>query len=184
MKVSNPLTIIAIFAGVAEVFATGALIGLDKEIQSTFVYFVMAFPSLIVIAFFSILIIKPHVLYAPSDFEDQSHFLQLNNIKEMVEEETVKVLEKIPSSQKNGIDIKNISREIAESTYNSLNFELEEYVHNFLMKNQDHAFSARSIALTFAVSSRVAKKILHSLSKQGKAVTGTDGDTVLWQAKT
>ena len=41
MKVSNPLTIIAIFAGLAETLATVALVQLPAEIQEVFVYFVM-----------------------------------------------------------------------------------------------------------------------------------------------
>jgi len=52
MKVSNPLTIIAIFAGLAEALATVALVQVPVEIQRLFVYFVMAFPTLIVILFF------------------------------------------------------------------------------------------------------------------------------------
>ena len=65
MKVSNPLTIIAIFAGVAESFATGALVLLPIETQQSFVYFVMFFPLVIVVTFFCILVKKPQVLYAP-----------------------------------------------------------------------------------------------------------------------
>ena len=52
MKVSNPLTIIAIFAGLAEALATIALIKLPIEMQEKFIYFVMAFPTLIVTLFF------------------------------------------------------------------------------------------------------------------------------------
>jgi uncharacterized membrane protein YdcZ (DUF606 family) len=70
MKVSNPLTIIAIFAGLAETLATVALVKLPPEIQGVFVYFVMAFPSGIVILFFIVLFFKNTVLYAPSDFEN------------------------------------------------------------------------------------------------------------------
>ena len=39
MKVSNPLTIIAIFAGLAEALATIALIKLPIEMQEKFIYF-------------------------------------------------------------------------------------------------------------------------------------------------
>jgi DNA-binding CsgD family transcriptional regulator len=87
MKVTNPLTIIAIFAGLAETLATVALIQLPPEIQSIFVYFVMMFPSAIVILFFYVLYFKNTVLYAPSDFENQNHYLEANQIKENISEE-------------------------------------------------------------------------------------------------
>lgn len=51
-KVSNPLTIIAIFAGLAEIAATVALGLIDPEIQRIFIWFVMLFPALLVISFF------------------------------------------------------------------------------------------------------------------------------------
>ncbi|MFA0570884.1 winged helix-turn-helix domain-containing protein [Vibrio gallaecicus] len=85
MKVSNPLTIIAIFAGVAETLATVALVKLPLEIQAIFVYFVMAFPMAIVLLFFFVLYFKNIVLYAPSDFDNQNHYLQANNLKEKVD---------------------------------------------------------------------------------------------------
>lgn len=69
MKVSNPLTIIAIFSGVAETLATVALIKLPTEIQAIFVYFVMALPAGIVLLFFFVLYFKNNVLYAPSDYD-------------------------------------------------------------------------------------------------------------------
>ncbi|HFQ5129953.1 hypothetical protein CGK17_23020 [Vibrio parahaemolyticus] len=84
MKVSNPLTIIAIFAGVAEAMAAVALVNLPLEIQHIFVYFVIAFPVLIVILFFTVLIFKNTALYAPSDFEDQVHYLEIHNLNEKV----------------------------------------------------------------------------------------------------
>jgi len=75
-KISNPLTIIAIFAGLAEVAGTTALFGVDKDIQATFIWFVMLFPTLIVALFFITLNFNPSVLYAPSDFENDEGFLE------------------------------------------------------------------------------------------------------------
>jgi len=82
--IRNPLTIIAIFSALAEGFATVALIQSPIEIQRIFIYFVMAFPTLIVILFFGVLIFKSKVLYAPSDFDNQEHFLEANQIRESV----------------------------------------------------------------------------------------------------
>lgn len=76
-KVQNPLTIIAIFAGLAELAGTGVLIGLPLEIQRIFVWFVMGFPIGLVLSFFLVLVFKHEVLYAPSDFVDENHFVGL-----------------------------------------------------------------------------------------------------------
>lgn len=73
--VQNPLTIIAIFAALAEVAGTVALATVDRSLQSTFVWFVMAFPTLLVLLFFATLNFNAKVLYAPSDFRDEENFL-------------------------------------------------------------------------------------------------------------
>ncbi len=76
-KVNNPLTIIAIFAALAEIAGTGVLLGLDDGLQKTFIWFVMVFPVLLVGLFFLTLNYNPKVLYAPSDFSDENNFLSL-----------------------------------------------------------------------------------------------------------
>jgi hypothetical protein len=73
--VSNPLTIIAIFAGLAEVAGTVALATVNKELQPVFVWFVMGFPVLLVLLFFATWNFNPKVLYAPSDFRNEENFL-------------------------------------------------------------------------------------------------------------
>ena len=75
--IQNPLTIIAIFAGLAEVAGTVALATANKEVQPTFVWFVMGFPTLLVVAFFLTLNFNPRVLYAPSDFRTDDNFLHM-----------------------------------------------------------------------------------------------------------
>ena len=73
--VSNPLTIIAIFAGLAEIASTVALAALDSSLQVIFIWFVMGFPILLVLLFFATLNFNPKVLYAPSDFKDEANFM-------------------------------------------------------------------------------------------------------------
>ncbi|GLR04427.1 hypothetical protein GCM10007906_20150 [Vibrio hyugaensis] len=115
MKVSNPLTIIAIFAGVAETLATVALIKLPLEIQSIFVYFVMAFPAAIVLLFFFVLYFKNTALYAPSDFENQNHYLEANQIKESVGTQLDKIFADL---NKSGKTLSKADLEKAKSTVN------------------------------------------------------------------
>lgn len=88
MKISNPLIIIAIFAGLAETLATVALIKLPSDVQIIFVFFVMLFPTMLVILFFYVLYFKNKVLYAPSDYENQMHYLEANQLKDIILEKT------------------------------------------------------------------------------------------------
>ncbi len=74
--VKNPLTLIAVFAGLAEVAATGVLPVLKEDVRNIFVWYVMLFPALLVSLFFWTLNRNHHVLYAPSDFEDEEHFMK------------------------------------------------------------------------------------------------------------
>jgi hypothetical protein len=73
--IKNPLTVIAIFAGLAEVSATIALPQLPVDVQAIFVWFVMLFPALLVSLFFFLLWFKHQVLYAPSDFANEDNFM-------------------------------------------------------------------------------------------------------------
>lgn len=75
--VTNPLTIVAIFATLAEIAGTVALATVDKSIQPTFIWFVMGFPLTLVLLFFATLNFNPKVLYAPSDFQNEENFVAI-----------------------------------------------------------------------------------------------------------
>jgi len=75
-SIKNPLTIIAIFAGIAEVSGTAVLPFLSGQNQSVFVWFLMGFPTFLVALFFFTLHKNHRILYAPSDYENQEHFME------------------------------------------------------------------------------------------------------------
>lgn len=75
--VSNPLTIIALFAALAEVAGTVSLKFLTPELQAIFIWFVMGFPVLLVGLFFYVLIMNPKVLYGPSDYREDATYLSV-----------------------------------------------------------------------------------------------------------
>ena len=74
--IRNPLTIIAVFAGTAEISGTGILPFIAAPNQRIFVWFLIVFPTLLVVAFFLTLNFNHHVLYAPSDFKDEENFFR------------------------------------------------------------------------------------------------------------
>ena len=73
--IKNPLTIIAIFAGLAEISGTVVLPFISADNQSVFVWFLIIFPVLLVILFFLTLNFNHRVLYAPSDYKNEENFL-------------------------------------------------------------------------------------------------------------
>lgn len=78
-KVSNPLSLIAYFAGVSESVALCVLPILGKTsgtLPEPLIWFVVLFPTLIVVLFFATLNFNRIVLYAPSDFSDERHFVE------------------------------------------------------------------------------------------------------------
>ena len=79
-KVSNPLTLIAIFAGVSESTAVAILPFLAKmgtPLPTQILWFVVLYPVLIVLLFFYTLWTNHIVLYAPGDYEKSSDFLDI-----------------------------------------------------------------------------------------------------------
>ena len=75
--VRNPLTVIGIFAALAEIAPTTALKLVAPDSQGVFIWFVMLFPVFLVGCFFLTLNFNPKVLYAPSDFRREENFLNI-----------------------------------------------------------------------------------------------------------
>ena len=80
--VANPLTVIALFATITEVGATTALPFISEAQQAVFIWFLMAFPTCLVLAFFFVLLKKHTVLYAPSDFRGDDAFLRASKVRD------------------------------------------------------------------------------------------------------
>lgn len=75
--IKNPLTVIGLFAALAEVAMAASMFALPPDLQHIFMWFVMAFPLLLVLLFFITLNFNPKVLYAPSDYQDETNFVQI-----------------------------------------------------------------------------------------------------------
>jgi hypothetical protein len=105
--VRNPLTVIAIFAGIAEISGTVVLPLLEASIQNLYVWFLMLFPFFLVGTFFLVLYRKHGVLYAPSDYKEESNFfrkatdreLQLSTLEKAIQAE--EPLDSAPAESKN-----------------------------------------------------------------------------------
>ena len=73
--IKNPLTVIAMFAAIAEISGTTVLPFIQPENQGIYIWFLMLFPVLLVGTFFITLNFNHKVLYAPSDYKDENNFV-------------------------------------------------------------------------------------------------------------
>ena len=112
-SVSNPLTIIAIFAGFTEISGTAVLQFIAPANQAIYVWFLTVFPILLVALFFITLNFNHKVLYAPSDYQDEENFLRslpkatfaekVQKIEAEIQEQLTAVQE-LPKTEKNFAD--------------------------------------------------------------------------------
>lgn len=109
--IRNPLTVIAIFAAIAEISGTTVLPFIESENQSIYIWFLMLFPIFLVGVFFITLNFNHKVLYAPSDYKNEDNFLKSfgkatfrekeRKLKQEVEEAEEEVVESRIDSEEN-----------------------------------------------------------------------------------
>lgn len=80
------MTVIAIFAAIAEISGTTVLPFIEAQNQYIYIWFLILFPVLLVTVFFATLNFNRDALYAPSDYKDEKNFtfhrLKQNHIHE------------------------------------------------------------------------------------------------------
>jgi len=103
--IKNPLTVIAIFSGLAETSGTVVLPFIEKAIQPTFVWFLILFPILIVILFFVTLNFNYKVLYAPSDFQSDAAFLKIMSESQSARENLINIASNIGTNENDILEI-------------------------------------------------------------------------------
>lgn len=97
--IKNPLTIIAIFAAIAEISGTIVLPFIAPNNQATYVWFLIIFPILLIILFFLTLNFNHKVLYAPSDYQNEDNFLR-SLPRATIAEKTLKIEAEIAEEAK------------------------------------------------------------------------------------
>lgn len=85
--IKNPMTVIAIFAGIAEISGTVVLPFLQPHNQFIYIWFLMFFPAVLVILFFATLNFNREALYSPSDYKDEKNFM--NSVRRATPTETL-----------------------------------------------------------------------------------------------
>lgn len=178
-KISNPLTVVAMFSGLAEAFATIALVNVPLEIQQIFVYFVMMFPILIVLLFFAVLNWNPTVLYAPGDFEDEAMYLELIRIKSSLKSEIIETLSSTNTSgttftpQQIKVVSENVDRAIKRATASPAKQRILELL-------SDGPKSIYEISKTVGMSMSSVARYLHMLQEEGVITRENTGHSLQW----
>lgn len=81
-KISNPMTVIAIFAAISETSAAVSLPFLDNQDREIYVWFLISFPFYLLFLFFITLNFNYRSLYSPSDFGKDKNFLKVIDIND------------------------------------------------------------------------------------------------------
>ncbi|MBK8611843.1 MAG: hypothetical protein IPL84_18415 [Chitinophagaceae bacterium] len=169
--IKNPLTIIAIFAGIAEVSGTIVLPFIASDNQQLFIYFLIFFPSILVILFFITLNFNNKVLYAPSDYKDEQNYININKYD--------------LSTQKN-VEVKVQKNESLDPNFIIINEKLEYLSNQMLLletsKNQKHIPLKATGNSKFLVTNFLSSSdFVHFMSSKGygfKIYHSPSGETI------
>ncbi|WP_179054254.1 hypothetical protein [Pseudomonas umsongensis] len=103
--IKNPLTLISIFAGAAELSGVAILPLIENPNQEFYIHFLVFFPTFIIILFFATLNFNHRVLYAPSDYKDENNFVNPfgqaspEEVKRKLDDETREVQAEVKESE-------------------------------------------------------------------------------------
>lgn len=172
-QIKNPLTIIAIFAGIAEVSGTLVLPFINEANQEMFIYFLIGFPTILIILFFLTLNFNNKVLYAPSDYTDEMNYIKINKydltqqknvqvkvlkekapnieitkLSEKFDHLSTQVFKVISATQKTVDEKKIVTKQLNEITNETLN---ETIGYTFLISNFINAGSFVSYMLKLGI---------------------------------
>ena len=78
--VGNPLTLMAVFAGLSEAVSAAVLASGEAVVQLPLTLFVTLFPSTLLFLFFLTLWISPQRLYGPGDFRTDEGYLAAQKV--------------------------------------------------------------------------------------------------------
>lgn len=106
--IKNPLTVIAIFAAIAEISGTTVLPFIESENQGIYIWFLMLFPVFLVGILFLTLNFNHKVLYAPSDYKNEDNFLKSFG-KATTEEKEEKLREEVEEAEDASSTDENVS---------------------------------------------------------------------------
>lgn len=152
--IKNPLTVIAIFAAIAEISGTTVLPFIESENQGIYVWFLMLFPIFLVGIFFLTLNFNHKVLYAPSDYKNEDNFLKSFG-KATTEEKEEKLREEVEEAEDSSSTEENAfesSGDDSESQEASSTHASSKHSTSFVMNSERHASLMANVSLAEKLS--------------------------------
>lgn len=198
-KITNPLTIIGMFAMLSETAVSVLATHVDKSILGAFLWFIMGFPVLLLVLFFLTLNFNRIALYAPGDFDDEKNFYNALSIKHNVvnkidnvievsnkaKEELRKEITKKEAMSKNKFDqlinqkfrsiegalreTKNSAEKIDINLNNTSRCKIESDIINYISNNPDS--DMHSLCTNLKIAESHAALVLRRLSKRGVIIS-------------
>ncbi|MCS3459426.1 hypothetical protein [Aeromonas sp. BIGb0445] len=152
--IKNPLTVIAIFAAIAEISGTTVLPFIESENQGIYIWFLMLFPVFLVGIFFLTLNFNHKVLYAPSDYKNEDNFLKSFG-KATTEEKEEKLREEVEEAEDSSSTEENASESSgndAESREASSPSAPSKHATSFVLNSERHASLMANVFLAEKLS--------------------------------
>lgn len=153
-KVQNPLTMVSIFAAISEVAMAYVITKLSDNLQQIFIWFVMAFPSVLVIIFFFILYKKPAVFFSPGDYQKEELYVSSIGIGKIdnISEQRFKSLEDTLNTVVDHIDKKTDSKKTAEAPKLDIRESIQRQQE--LEENNFYAFLTRDLKIDHNIAQK------------------------------
>ena len=173
--ISNPLTIVAIFVAIVEIASTVSLTTLNERHHIVIVWFLVLFPTFLVVLFFFTLWRKPWVLIFPSDFKESKDYLKMLTIVQKLSLELDGIDAQIQDSNKkilNGVLIPNNSQKGNTNRISEiLNNETAQMISRINFARSSLEKYAMSILPHALPQSRLQYDIFHEWRKSTEAVS-------------
>lgn len=169
-KITNPISVIAIFAFISETSAAVSLPFLDNDEREIYIWFLISFPFYLLFLFFITLNFNYRSLYAPSDFDNDKNFLKA------FEEESILPTEAAPTSpnvDSHAIKLpKSLNRVYIIDCREIRTDSVIDVLLEKIPQANKHSLKL-FLFLTDAVSDVLLKENIDTLAKQGKRIQGT-----------
>jgi hypothetical protein len=152
--IKNPLTVIAIFAAIAEISGTTVLPFIEADNQGIYIWFLMLFPVFLVGIFFLTLNFNHKVLYAPSDYKNEDNFLKSFG-KATTEEKEEKLREEVEEAEDSSSTEENVSESLGnntESQETSSTSAPSQHATNFVSNTERHTSLMANVFLAEKLS--------------------------------
>ncbi len=164
------MAIIGLFAGLVEVSIVAGLGKVDDPVnQRILLFFIVAYPVLIVLLFFLTLNFNRKVLYGPSDFDDQEHFMRLFEITNSA---AYSEIENIHKKLSDGAD----ETDSSQTNIKEYSNQIDEVVNNL---REDHKkYRKRYLNNTSGMKKDISGKIILDLMRAALRMRGEQGATL------